>query len=232
MRKIVGWFLLLSLVFGFVLPVAAQESFLKVEIDLKMPDTGKQPAGTEKIRLQVYDITLSVDRSTGSSQQIAKTLFEKYGNKELAQAWIDTQQSPQILKGITPQENGTVIIDLPLFSNGKVASYLILAEGETGNIHKRPLFLLLEEEWQAGESFKVVGKYYEQVKPPVDKEDPPPKEEPPAQKDPPQREADPPRKYLPATGEVLLSCLSLGSLLVVLGWSGLIIMKKNRRKEK
>lgn len=195
-------------------------------------EEGKRVEGTEKLTFDVYDLTPWREQQANDEKQEKESLLNTYSTKEQMRSFVQENQLKkwnQTPLGV--DGSGNVSFDVPRYSDGKDAAYLILASGETGNYQMLPIILYLPQKHpkmdEEAQRLLIYGKYQDTSPPPTSSSSSKPEES-----DPPPK-ADPPSwKNLPSTNELIQHFTILGLILIIIGILGLKKQQKNRRERR
>ncbi|MGL9748705.1 pilin N-terminal domain-containing protein [Enterococcus sp. DIV0170] len=200
-------------------------------------EDGKKVEGTDKLFFDVYDLTAWREEHGGDEKEDKEHLLNTYATKEAMENFVKEEQLEKWNQSeLGVDGSGNVSFDVPRFSNGKDAAYLILASGETGSYHMLPIVLYLPQKHpeidEEAKRLLIYGKYQDISTPSPttttstteSKEDTP--------SDSPRSStlsgSDRTGKNYPSTNDLVRNFTVLGLLLVVIGLLG---FKKIQKKK-
>lgn len=167
MKKI--FLLILSLLLALVLlPVKSLAEFDdKVELQVHTKqEAGAIIEGIEHLTFDVYDLTDWREVHGSDEKRDKEFILDTYSTKEELRLFVQEEGLIQCNQISYPvDEDGTASFSVPRFSKGRNATYLILANGETGKQQMLPIILYLPlvnlDTKEEADQLIVYGKYQE-----------------------------------------------------------------------
>lgn len=134
-------------------------------------EDGKKVEGTENLTFDVYDLTNWRQEHGGDEKEAKEFLLNTYSSKEKMMAFIQEKKLTKWnQEELGVDGSGNVSFDVPRFSSGKDAAYLVLSGGETGKYHMLPIVLYLPQKHPETEEeakrLLIYGKYEDISTPP------------------------------------------------------------------
>lgn len=201
-------------------------------------EDGKRVEGTEQLTFDVYDLTSWREEHGGDEKEAKEFLLNTYATKEKMAEFV---QEKQLVKWnqeeLGVDGSGNVSFDVPRYSDGKDAAYLILAGGETGKFHMLPVVLYLPQKHPETEEeakrLLIYGKYKDISIPPISSSTPP------TETEEEYTYSEGPRpsgfdgsstsgKNYPSTNDLIRNYTVLGGLLIFIGLLGIKKIQKKK----
>lgn len=250
MKKMI---LLLGLILGICnmgVTAFAEESLVEVLIKTR-PETGPIYEGTERIDMDVYDLTEWRQKRASNEKADKEYIMDTYLTKERLATFVQTEQLKKINQApYSVDAKGEISLSLPRQQNNQDAAYLILSSGETGNYHMVSIIIYLPQTMTnmltEADELEITCKYLEipvtppttttttkSTEPPITDSSGPRKELPKTIGTPSGGEGpDYSGKELPSTNELIRNYCFLGLLLMIVGLVGLTKNKGGKNYEK
>jgi hypothetical protein len=199
-------------------------------------EDGKRVDGTEKLTLDVYDLTSWREEHGGDEKEAKEFLLNTYSTKEKMAEFIQEEQFVKWnQEELGVDGGGNVSFDVPRLSGEKDAAYLILASGETGKYHMLPIILYLPQKHPETEEeakrLLIYGKYKDVSTPPISSSTLPTEtEERSSERSAPSNldGSNASGKNYPSTNDLIRNYTVLGALLIFIGLLG---FKKIQKKK-